>query len=43
MKNKDFGDLLKSIDQARKIHAGKMKARRVKKPSHCHEGSARGA
>ncbi|MCU0665680.1 MAG: helix-turn-helix domain-containing protein [Candidatus Omnitrophica bacterium] len=29
MKNKDFSDLLKSIDQARKIHAGKMKPGRV--------------
>ena len=26
MKNKDFKDLLVSIDQARKIHAGKLKA-----------------
>lgn len=31
MKSKDFGDLLKSIDQARKIHAGKMKTARVAK------------
>lgn len=31
MKNKDFKDLLKSIDQARKIHAGKMKPSRVSK------------
>lgn len=31
MKNKDFGDLLRSIDQARKIHAGKMRAGGVTK------------
>lgn len=31
MKNKDFGDLLKSIDHARKIHGGKMRAGRVTK------------
>lgn len=31
MKNSDFKDLLKSIDQARKIHAGKMKPARVSK------------
>jgi putative transcriptional regulator len=29
MRNKDFKDLLASIDQARKIHAGKLKAARV--------------
>jgi len=29
MKNNDFKDLLKSIDQVRKIHAGKMKPGRV--------------
>ena len=29
MKNKDFKDLLTSIDQARKIHAGKLKTARV--------------
>jgi len=29
MKNKDFKDLLTSIDQARKIHGGKLKATRV--------------
>jgi len=29
MKNKDFQDLLTSIEQARKIHAGKMKPGRV--------------
>ena len=29
MKNKDFKDLLASINQARKIHAGKRKAGRV--------------
>ena len=29
MKNKDFKDLLISIDQARMIHAGKMKPSRV--------------
>ncbi len=29
MKNKDFKDLLTSIDQARKIHAGKRKADRT--------------
>ena len=29
MKNKDFSDLLTSIDQARKIHAGRMKPGRV--------------
>ncbi|MDD5505585.1 MAG: NadS family protein [Candidatus Omnitrophica bacterium] len=29
MKNKDFKDLLTSIDQARKIHAGKLKVTRV--------------
>ena len=31
MRNKDFGDLLKSMNQARKIHAGKMKAGRITK------------
>lgn len=29
MKNKEFKELLVSIDQARKIHAGKVKAERV--------------
>ncbi len=29
MKNKDFKDLLTSIDQARKIHAGKIKPGRI--------------
>ncbi len=29
MKNKDFKDLLTSIDQAKKIHAGKLKTTRV--------------
>jgi len=29
MRNKDFKDLLTSIDHARKIHAGKMKPGRV--------------
>jgi len=29
MKNKNFKDLLTSIGQARKIHAGKMKPRRI--------------
>ena len=29
MKNKDFKDLLTSIGQARKIHAGKMKPGRI--------------
>lgn len=29
MKNKDFKDLLTSIDQARNIHAGKLKTGRV--------------
>lgn len=29
MKNKEFKELLGSIDQARKIHAGKLKAARV--------------
>ena len=29
MKNKDFKDLLTSIDQAKKIHIGKLKAGRV--------------
>ncbi len=29
MKNKDFEELLTSIEQARKIHAGKMKPGRV--------------
>ena len=29
MKNKDFKDLLTSIDQARKMHAGKLKPGRV--------------
>lgn len=29
MEEKDFRDLLTSIDQARKIHAGKMRASRV--------------
>jgi len=29
MKKNDFSDLLKSIDQARKIHAGKMNPGRV--------------
>ena len=29
MKNKDFKDLLTSVDQARRIHAGKLKAGRV--------------
>jgi putative transcriptional regulator len=29
MKNNDFKGLLKSIDQARKIHAGKMRPARV--------------
>ncbi|MFA5144059.1 MAG: NadS family protein [Candidatus Omnitrophota bacterium] len=31
MKNKDFKDLLTSISQVRKIHAGKMKAGRITK------------
>lgn len=31
MKKKDFKDLLKSIDQVRKIHKGKMKAKRITK------------
>lgn len=31
MKNKDFKDLLLSIDQARKINAGRMKPSRVSK------------
>lgn len=31
MKSKNFGDLLKSIDQARKIRAGKMRAGRITK------------
>ena len=31
MKNKDFKDLLISIDQARNIHAGKMRASRITK------------
>ncbi len=29
MKNKDFKDLLTSIDQAREIHAGRLKTTRV--------------
>ncbi|MFA5117787.1 MAG: NadS family protein [Candidatus Omnitrophota bacterium] len=29
MKDKDFADLLRSIDQAREIHAGRMKPGRV--------------
>lgn len=29
MKNKDFKDLLTSIDEARKIHTGKLKGARV--------------
>ena len=29
MKNKDFEDLLTSIDQARKIHSGKLKPGRI--------------
>ncbi len=29
MKNKDFKDLLTSVDQARRIHTGKQKAGRV--------------
>lgn len=29
MKKKDFKDLLTSIDQAKKIHAGKLKAARI--------------
>ena len=29
MKNKDFKDLLTSIDQARKMHTGKLKTARV--------------
>ena len=29
MKNKDFKDLLTSIGQAKKIHAGKLKAARI--------------
>ncbi|MCX5705845.1 MAG: NadS family protein [Candidatus Omnitrophica bacterium] len=29
MKNKDFNELLKSIDQARKIHAGRIKPSRI--------------
>jgi len=29
MKNKDFKDLLTSIDQAKRIHAGKLKTTRV--------------
>ena len=31
MKNREFKELLASIDQARKIHAGKLKAGRVAK------------
>ena len=31
MKNNDFNDLLTSIDQARKIHSGKMKPSRASK------------
>ena len=31
MKNKDFKDLLTSIDQARKIHAGRIKPSRIYK------------
>jgi len=31
MKNRDFKNLLTSIDQARKIHAGKMKPARISK------------
>ncbi|MFZ2385605.1 MAG: NadS family protein [Candidatus Omnitrophota bacterium] len=31
MKDKDFNDLLTSLDQARKIHAGKLKAARISK------------
>jgi len=31
MRNKDFKDLLTSIDQARKIHAGKMKPGKISK------------
>jgi len=31
MKSKDFKDLLTSIDQARKIHAGKIKPGRISK------------
>ncbi len=31
MKNKDFNDLLISIDQARKIHSGRMKPSRASK------------
>lgn len=31
MKNKDFKDLLLSIDQARKIHAGRIKPSRIYK------------
>jgi len=31
MKNKDFNDLLTSIDQARKIHSGRMKPSRASK------------
>lgn len=31
MKKKDFDDLLTSIDQARKIHAGEMKPGRISK------------
>jgi len=31
MKNSDFKDLLTSIDQARKIHSGRMKPSRVSK------------
>ena len=31
MKNNDFNDLLISIDQARKIHSGRMKPARASK------------
>ena len=31
MKNKEFGGLLAGINQARKIHAGSLKAARVTK------------
>ena len=31
MRNKDFKDLLTSIDQARKIHSGKIKPSRISK------------
>lgn len=31
MKNKEFNELLESISQARKIHAGKLKAARITK------------